>query len=120
VTVMTFRLSPRAVSAIGSRMDATGMGLDEVAEELILQAAGREPGDRVVIPGLDEVSGDKRRFLELLSEEGSVSGACEGICIAQGTPYAWARTDAVFAQLFDSIRGDLRASRRDSLKAMGM
>lgn len=120
MTAMEFRLSPRALRALGSYVEDSGLGIDEAVEDLVLRGSGTIP-QRAEPVDLEMLPEKKRRFLELLLDLGAVSEACEAAVISQGLPYGWARSDLEFARAFDEVRQSLRDVRKnrsaDSLMA---
>lgn len=111
-TVMEFKLSPRAVAALGQYADTTGLKLDAAAEEMILASASSsavQPEQRPI--PLVDMPAKRREFLEELKRTGSVSEACAYSGVSQGLPYGWARSDIDFARAFEQIRAELREQR---------
>jgi hypothetical protein len=121
MTVLEFRLSPAALRALGDYVQETGLGVDEAADTLLIAGVGRLPTERREPSSMSGYGASKDRFLELLMSIGSVSDACHALCISEGLPYGWARTDLEFARAFDQARVTLRERRKaDRLEALAV
>lgn len=113
MTTVSFKLSPRAVSALQQYTEMTGLGVDAAADELILAASlqhGVQPEQREQQTSV--LTEKQRRFLAHFRELQIVSLACQATGISEGLPYGWARTNIHFAQAFDAARAEVRDKLR--------